>query len=58
MAGSTKVTAGSVTFFKRPPSVSFASSPLDAFVVMNNGMVELDKSGKAHQFSMLTLKPR
>jgi len=37
IAGSTMVTNDGVTFFKRPPSVSFVSSPLDAFVVMNNG---------------------
>jgi hypothetical protein len=35
MAGSTKVTSGGVIFYKRPPSVSFVSSSLPAFVVMN-----------------------
>jgi hypothetical protein len=37
MSGSTKVMAGGVAFYERPPSVSFASSPLAAFVFMNNG---------------------
>ncbi|MDB5161177.1 MAG: hypothetical protein JWO96_557 [Candidatus Saccharibacteria bacterium] len=37
MSGSTAVTSGGVTFFRRPPSVSFVSSPLPAFVFMNNG---------------------
>jgi hypothetical protein len=36
MSGSTMMTSGGVTFFRRPPSVSFASSPLAAFVMMNN----------------------
>lgn len=36
MAGSTPVKAGGVTFYKRPTSVSFASCPLAAFVVMKN----------------------
>lgn len=36
MPGSTKMTAGGTTFYMRPPSVSFASSRLDAYVVMNN----------------------
>jgi hypothetical protein len=37
MGGSTQTTHGGVTFFMRPPSVSFASSSLSAFVVMKNG---------------------
>jgi uncharacterized repeat protein (TIGR01451 family) len=37
MAGSTAVSSGGTTFFTRPPSVSFASSPLSAYVVMNGG---------------------
>lgn len=37
MAGSTKHTIGGTVFYTRPVSVSFASSPLKAFVVMNNG---------------------
>lgn len=37
MSGSTKHTVDGTTFYTRPPSVSFASSPLAAFVVMNNG---------------------
>lgn len=35
--GSTKTSNGSTTFYVRPPSVSFQSSSLPAFVVMNNG---------------------
>jgi hypothetical protein len=37
MGGSTQTTHGGITFFMRPPSVSFASSSLPAFVVMKNG---------------------
>ena len=37
MPGSTKVSNGSTTFYSRPPSVSFQSSSLPAFVVMDNG---------------------
>jgi hypothetical protein len=37
IAGSQAVTVNNVTFFKRPPRVSFASSSLSAFVVMKNG---------------------
>jgi hypothetical protein len=37
MPGSTQVTKNGVTFYVRPPSVSFAASSLNAFVVMNNG---------------------
>jgi hypothetical protein len=36
IAGSTMQSSGGITFFERPPSVSFASSQLPAFVVMNN----------------------
>ncbi len=41
ISGSVTTTSGEVTFFKRPPSVSFASSSLPAFVVMDSN----------HQFS-------
>lgn len=37
MPGSTQQSSGGITFFSRPPSVSFVSSPLPAFVVMENG---------------------
>jgi hypothetical protein len=37
MSGSTKVTVGNTVFYKRPPSVSFQSSSLPAFVAMSNG---------------------
>jgi len=37
MAGSTRETVNGTVFFVRPPSVSFVSSPLHAFVVMQNG---------------------
>lgn len=37
MPGSTQMTSDDTVFFKRPPSVSFQSSSLPAFVVMNNG---------------------
>lgn len=33
---STKVTVGGVTFYKRPPSVSFVSNSIAAYVVMNS----------------------
>jgi hypothetical protein len=36
MAGSQAVTRNGTTFFVRPPSVSFVSSPLSAFVVMRD----------------------
>lgn len=37
MPGSIVVDCDGVSVYKRPPSVSFLSSPLDAFVVMKNG---------------------
>lgn len=37
IAGSTQVTSGSTTFYTRPPSVSFRSTSLPAFVVMQDG---------------------
>jgi hypothetical protein len=37
MPGSTAISCGGHTFFKRPPSVSFVSSSLPAFVIMRNG---------------------
>lgn len=37
MPGSTQHTSGGTVFFSRPPSVSFQSNSLDAFVVMVNG---------------------
>lgn len=37
MPGSTAVNYHNGTFYKRPPSASFASASLPAFVVMNNG---------------------
>lgn len=37
IAGSTKVTSGGVTFYKRAPSVSFRPNSIAAFVVMENG---------------------
>jgi hypothetical protein len=36
LPGSTQITFKNVTFFKRPPSVSFAQNSLPAFVVMKN----------------------
>jgi hypothetical protein len=40
MPGSTKVTVGSAVFYKRPPSVSFQSSSLPAFVAMKDGQFQ------------------
>ena len=37
ISGSTKVTSGGVTFYTRPPSVSFHPDYINAFVVMNDG---------------------
>jgi hypothetical protein len=37
MPGSTRVSSGGTVFYSRPPSVSFQSSSLPAFVVMNGG---------------------
>lgn len=37
MPGSTRDSNDGVTFYRRPPSVSFQSAALPAFVVMNNG---------------------
>jgi hypothetical protein len=37
MPGSTQDSSGGITFYQRPPSVSFASNSLPAFVVMENG---------------------
>jgi len=37
ISGSTREDVGGTVFFVRPPSVSFASSPLAAFVVMKDG---------------------
>jgi hypothetical protein len=39
IAGSRQVTSGGVTFFERPPRVSFVSSPLPAFVAMHSNGV-------------------
>lgn len=36
IAGSTRSSCGNFPFFMRPPSVSFASSPLSAFVMMDS----------------------
>lgn len=36
ISGSTAVTSGGVTFFKRPPSVSFQQQSLPSFVVLNS----------------------
>lgn len=38
ISGSTKVTSGGVTFYKRAPSVSFRPDSLSAFVIMENGV--------------------
>lgn len=40
MTGSSKQTANGVTFYTRPPSVSFQQSSLPAFVVMKNGQFQ------------------
>jgi hypothetical protein len=40
ISGSTKVTTNGTTFYRRPPSVSFVSSPLSAYVVMKNGVFQ------------------
>lgn len=40
MPGSQKVVRNGVTFFKRPPSASFAQDRLDAFVVMKDGQYQ------------------
>lgn len=40
MGGSRAVTSDGVTFYERPPSVSFASTSLSAFIVMNNGQFD------------------
>jgi hypothetical protein len=37
IGSSTRENVGGTVFFVRPPSVSFASSPIHAFVVMQNG---------------------
>jgi hypothetical protein len=37
MPGSTQESSGGITFYRRPPSVSFVSQTLPAFVVMENG---------------------
>jgi hypothetical protein len=40
ISGSTSMTSSGVTFFMRPPSVSFVSSSLPAFVSMDNGQFD------------------
>lgn len=40
MPGSTKVSAGGTTFYKRSPSVSFRSDSLKAYIVMKNGVFD------------------
>ena len=40
ISGSTAVTANGTTFYKRPPSVSFQSNSLSAFVVMKDGVFQ------------------
>lgn len=65
--GSTPVQTSGFTFYKRPTSVSFASSPLDAFVVMQNNrfaFAVLASCGNpvtavpvVHQAAVVTPKP-
>jgi hypothetical protein len=38
ISGSTKVSLGGVTFYKRPPSVSFVPNSIAAYVVMDKGL--------------------
>jgi hypothetical protein len=40
MSGSTKQTSQDTTFYTRPPSVSFQSQSIDAYVVMKNGVFQ------------------
>lgn len=40
MSGSTTRTHNGTTFYTRPPSVSFASSPLDAYVIMKGDVFQ------------------
>lgn len=40
ISGSTRIVSQGTVFFTRPPSVSFVSSPLEAFVVMKNGVFQ------------------
>ncbi|MEO8104757.1 MAG: hypothetical protein ABI602_00270 [Candidatus Saccharibacteria bacterium] len=40
ISGSTTVTVNGTTFYKRPPSVSFQSNSLSAFVIMKNGVFQ------------------
>ena len=40
IAGSTKVTSGGQTFYKRPPSVSFNPESIAAYVVMKDGQFD------------------
>ena len=40
MPGSTPVKTGGITFYKRPPRVSFQSDSLPAYVVMKNGQFQ------------------
>lgn len=40
MSGSTARTHQDTTFYTRPPSVSFASNSLDAYVIMKNGVFQ------------------
>jgi hypothetical protein len=61
MPGSTKYSNGGTTFYMRPPSVSFQSSSLPAFVVMDNSRFSyaiITSCGNPVKATPVTVKPK
>jgi hypothetical protein len=58
IAGSTKVSSGGITFYKRSPSVSFRVESLSAFVVMKDGQFAFAILGACGNPVMATPVPK
>lgn len=58
ISGSTRVASGGVVFYERPPSVSFESNSLAAFVVMSNGQFQFAILGSCGNPVKATPVPR
>ena len=58
ISGSTKVSSGALTFYKRPPSVSFRANSINAFVVMQNGQFKFAILGACGNPVIATAVPK
>lgn len=58
IAGSTKVTSGGQTFYKRPPSVSFNPESIAAYVVMKDGQFQFAILGACSNPVIATAIPK